>query len=908
MDFVSPFLEISVFVLVAYVQNFFGFVLAFFACLMSFCQIPSFNQFYFFKSLTFSMFNMVCWFVVCSALLFSTTSNMPDYLLNTLNLNSQQVRGYLGSFIPYTMNDQLNTLVLDHKKMGKDAYFIIIVLFLGFLSGYLLYHLKLGCLADSFFNDQMEGVTELPPETTFKDRNVLLEEDVKDSHYINFFLKKIGLIFNLDPKQGLGKNDKLGYEFLKEIPYFDESAFSKKLKLYMKLKAKNEFEDDLSFTAKMMQSFLKFVQETLIHIFTLSNIVYAGLFAFIAFFFYFKNQNPSIFSFLSFIGVFLLGISPFKTFIFYSQFLVGVPMIFNFMMFYFSNLDLDIAKCKGDSAFYCQSWFGYINRKAANVTFTTLFGEMIVKIIMFQGIFFYYRMLKFSGDLFVEKTDREINLEIEDSFNRESLPFIRILIVQITSKFYIFCFLLMLYIGTSVITYTNMILLIMAITYMTKFKLVKKYWIFVYVIMNILFIAAYFIDLFATNAQKISNAKIFALLGLPINPGTSPTAITSASNALQQDSGPGKFLVMVLYVCCLIQQIAGRNRYIKCYLTKIGKIKRDDWLVNSMNNWKQNLKSILIKIYYKGGVWVSYGVNIHLPLFQSISIFRGILIITIIVTFLSHIKALKSSLKMGGKVDLNFTYLMWKIFLVLKFFNLSMLFVGAFGLTEQIRSYLNFIKDSQEYEFINFLGMESMEPQIIQIIPTLQNCSTNYYMVQNRLRVYFIIECVTFVLTKISMKIIMIEKIYHNMLHGVIKDVQAAYNLKVTKPTLFRVFKIYHRFITGSGFIRNKKTGKLMGSLSSFFARVYTSIIYFFALSLSIAKNISLMMFALLATFLYYFLELNRKFLKYLYEKSVERVIRLSKLIDNPQNSCTLKKSTSAMRLSNTLTVQINTS
>lgn len=850
---------------------------------MSFCQIPSFNKYYFFKSLTFSMFNMVCWFVVCSALLFSTTSNMPDYLVSTLNLNSQQVRGYLGSFIPYIVNERINTLVIDQQKIGQDAIFVILVLLLGFLSGYLLYHLKLGCLAESFFKDQMDDVVELPPETTFKDRNVLLEDHVKNSHYINYFLKKVGLIFGLDPKAGLGKDDKLVYKFLSEVAYFDECAFSKKLKLYMKLKAKNEFEDDLSFTAKIMRGFLKFIQETLIHIFTVSNIVYAGLFAYIAFFFYFKNQNPSIFSFLSFVGVFLLGIAPFKTFIFYSQFLVGVPMIFNFMLFYFSNLDLDIAKCKGSDSFYCQTWFGTINRKAEKAPFSTLFGEMIVKIIMFQGIFFYYRMLKFSGDLFVEKSDKEINLEIEDSFNRESLPFIRILIVQITSKFYIFCFLLMLYIGTSAITYTNMILLIMAIVYMTKFKLVKKHWIIVYVIMNILFIAAYFIDLFASNAQKLANAKIFALVGLPINPATSPSASTTAANALQTDSGPGKFLVMVLYVCCLIQQISGKNRYIKCYLTKIGKIKKDDWLVNSMNSWKQNLKSLLVKAYYKGGVWLSYGVNIHLPLFQSVSIFRGVLIITIIITFLSHIKALKGSLKMGGKVDLNFTYLMWKIFLVLKFFNLSMLFVGAFGLTEQVRAYLNFIKDSQEYEFINYLGMESMEPEIIRIIPTLQNCSANSYIVQNRLRVYFIIECVTFVLTKISMKIIMIEKIYHNMLHGVIKDLPTAYNLKLTKPTLFRVFKIYHRFITGSGFVRGKKANKLMGSLNSFFARIYTSIIYFFALSLSIAKNISLMMFILLATFLFYFLELNRKFLKYLYEKSVERVIRLSRSFAYPR-------------------------
>ena len=57
----------------------------------------------------------------------------------------------------------------------------------------------------------------------------------------------------------------------------------------------------------------------------------------------------------------------------------------------------------------------------------------------------------------------------------------------------------MLYIGTSDATYTNMILLILAILYMTKFKLVRKKWIYVYVVMNLIFITAYFIDLFVSN-------------------------------------------------------------------------------------------------------------------------------------------------------------------------------------------------------------------------------------------------------------------------------------------------------------------------------------------------------------------------------------------------------------------------
>lgn len=212
---------------------------------------------------------------------------------------------------------------------------------------------------------------------------------------------------------------------------------------------------------------------------------------------------------------------------------------------------------------------------------------------------------------------------------------------------------------------------------------------------------------------------------------------------------------MVLYICCLVQQIAGKNRYIKCYLIKLDKIKNDNWLAQNVNNWKQKLKMLTVKLYYKYGVWASYAVNLYLPLFQSISIFRAALFISIIVAFIVHINALRKS-DSSGRVYLNSTYLCWKIFLVLKVVNLAMLIVGAFGLTEKIRDYLNIVKDSEDYEFINYLGLESLEPAIIKIIPTLQNCSKNLYISANKLRFYFFIECLTFIMTKIAMKIIQI--------------------------------------------------------------------------------------------------------------------------------------------------------
>ena len=88
-----------------------------------------------------------------------------------------------------------------------DFYFNLTVLIFAFTSGFILYHVKLGSLAYSLFIEQIDEVVPLPPEATFKKTNIRLETEIKDSFYINYFVKKISLIFDLNIKTVLGDQD-----------------------------------------------------------------------------------------------------------------------------------------------------------------------------------------------------------------------------------------------------------------------------------------------------------------------------------------------------------------------------------------------------------------------------------------------------------------------------------------------------------------------------------------------------------------------------------------------------------------------------------------------------------------------------------------------------------------------------
>jgi limonene-1,2-epoxide hydrolase len=378
--------------------------------------------------------------------------------------------------------------------------------------------------------------------------------------------------------------------------------------------------------------------------------------------------------------------------------------------------------------------------------------------------------------------------------------------------------------------------------------------------------------------KTIFTEEILELIGLPVNSSEN----SDLFNKTGASKTSNKVLVMMLYICCLIQQIAGKNKYIKCYLLKLDRIKdlktdNNMNLIASVNNWKQYLKVFSVKVYYKAGIWIAYGLNIYLPLLQSLSFSRAILLVVIVSTFIVHINALRVA-TVGGQVFLDKTYTMWKIVLAIKVVNIAMLVVGVFGVTNLLREKLSLIKDSSDYLVINYMGVESMEPSIISSISTLQNCQDNGFIKSNRLRTYFVIEMLTFIFTKIAMKVINIQRIYSNNLVGFVTSQETFFRLKQQKPKLFRVYKIYHKYIIGSQFIANKAGNKIFSNISSFLARIYTSLIYVITLSISVFSNISLLMFVSLYYFLNYFIRMNKIFLQYLSSENVEKVLDISKL------------------------------
>ena len=245
MNFISPVFEILVFLTVAYVRNFFGFVLAFFACLVSFCQIPSFDRHHSYKVLTFCMFTVISWLIFWCSLLASTANTLaPAYFADTLGMKTKEIRKYLGAYIPYKLHEYINCRVLDVKQLDLDFYFNLTVIVFAFTSGFILYHVKLGSLANSLFKDQIDEVVSLPPEETFKRTNPILENEIKDSFYINYFVKKISLIFDLNIKNVLDDQDEFLVPFLNDVPYLDKRALAKKIRLFIKHKFKSEDENE----------------------------------------------------------------------------------------------------------------------------------------------------------------------------------------------------------------------------------------------------------------------------------------------------------------------------------------------------------------------------------------------------------------------------------------------------------------------------------------------------------------------------------------------------------------------------------------------------------------------------------------------------------------------------------------
>lgn len=135
-----------------------------------------------------------------------------------------------------------------------------------------------------------------------------------------------------------------------------------------------------------------------------------------------------------------------------------------------------------------------------------------------------------------------------------------------------------------------------------------------------------------------------------------------------------------------------------------------------------------------------------------------------------------------------------------------------------------------------------------------------------------------FITSRMAISIIRIQMIYYDNIHGFLRSGQRNILLKLKKkPKLYRIFKIYHKYVVGKLKAKNDKL-KFIDEIITFIARIYTTVIYVVVLWTSISLDkICLLVFTYLVYFFMYFLRINKTFLDYVEKEDVEEIVGVSK-------------------------------
>lgn len=93
---------------------------------------------------------------------------------------------------------------------------------------------------------------------------------------------------------------------------------------------------------------------------------------------------------------------------------------------------------------------------------------------------------------------------------------------------------------------------------------------------------------------------------------------------------------------------------------------------------------------------------------------------------------------------------------------------------------------------------------------------------------------------------------------------------------LYRVYKIYHKYMIGNSTLKKNKNFKLVDSLFHFMARIYTTLNYSMILFISLEdEKICIFIFFYLVYFFIYFIRINKTFLGYMMREDVEKIVDL---------------------------------
>lgn len=129
------------------------------------------------------------------------------------------------------------------------------------------------------------------------------------------------------------------------------------------------------------------------------------------------------------------------------------------------------------------------------------------------------------------------------------------------------------------------------------------------------------------------------------------------------------------------------------------------------------------------------------------------------------------------------------------------------------------------------------------------------------------------------MHIIKIQMIYHDNIHQALVQNGRTENIikrLKQKPMLYRVYKIYHKYMIRKQMGTKSKNLKFIDNLFHFIARIYTTLNYSCILFISLQdKKICIFILIYLVYFFIYFKRINKTFLGYMMREDVEKIVDL---------------------------------
>jgi len=682
--------------------DYIGFVLATVISLAMMVDVPLMKMLYPPKYVIMILICFTSWACLITTFFISTEEGSLLQLFNlSANPNDENYQkiGAIITYKNYSIGSiSLRLINLESAENGR----FLLLMFIAVLSGNIVWTIKVGYLGKEYFEGIIDKVAYLPPNSKFKNMDVFEERKFEEkSHYINSFLKNLPLIMDVTWDNAVTKDQRFIHPYFEDIPYLNQK---KLIEMYVNY---NEFkEEQLGHRQnKLFERIYSMITDSLKELINVGNFVNLLLIVWILFFLFVKNDIPTIYSFFALIGISLLGVVRFETFFTAAQYLILIPLLLNLLICYLSNIESNPLNCSNrkimsgsvnsDMKFPCIELLGVViyEKNSQNYDFKfqldqfrqTINWYLLINTFLFKILNLLFKMLKGSKEhILVESNTEELQQHAHQIMNESNkIPLLKIMIVKISRNFYIICYGMMIYVGTKGATLVNIILLSFLLFFVSSGKLIQNHWIVFYYIMNIIIIGGFLMDLILSSTFREANEfktdqdiqALIKYLGLP-------SKLRDFSIDATEDNKNNVFstfnIFLMLYMFCLIQQIASRNIYLKFYIEKLKTMNaKSKSIVLSFNKLISMMNTYSLKIYYNFGIWIAYSINMILSLTLAVSVIRYISVIYLFIVMLVHLRELRKS-SFTGHLNLKTVHTLWEYFFRIKIFMIVFLIVGTF--------------------------------------------------------------------------------------------------------------------------------------------------------------------------------------------------------------------------------------